>query len=56
MTAKAEPLDRFGDRQLVQGLLSELARVLDRPLRLMEVCGTHTMALFETGLRPLLTD
>ncbi len=26
-----------------------------RPLRLMEVCGTHTSALYRTGLRQLLS-
>ena len=25
-----------------------------RPLKLMEVCGTHTSALYRTGLRQLL--
>ena len=27
-----------------------------RPLKLMEVCGTHTSALYRTGLRQLLPD
>lgn len=34
--------------------ISELARPLPRPLRIMEVCGTHTMSLFRYGLTPLL--
>jgi len=32
----------------------ETARVLDRPMRLMEVCGTHTMAIHRYGLKPQL--
>jgi hydrogenase expression/formation protein HypD len=36
------------------GEITELARPLPRPLRIMEVCGTHTMALFRYGLTPLL--
>ena len=27
-----------------------------RPLKLMEVCGTHTSALYRTGLRQLLPE
>jgi hydrogenase expression/formation protein HypD len=32
----------------------ELAREIGRDVKLMEVCGTHTMAVFRTGLRKLL--
>ncbi len=34
----------------------ESAARLGRPIRLMEVCGTHTMAAFRSGLRSLLPD
>lgn len=34
--------------------IRELADKLARPIRLMEVCGTHTVAAFRTGLRSLL--
>lgn len=44
------------DRQLVQRMLAQIAHDLPRPVRLMEVCGTHTMALFETGLRRPLAE
>ncbi len=36
------------------GRIRALAADLDRPLRFMEVCGTHTMAAFRTGVRHLL--
>jgi len=48
--------DSYGDPELVRRLLARLESIVTRPLRLMEVCGTHTMALFETGLRPLLSE
>ena len=32
----------------------EIARLADRPLRFMEVCGTHTIAIFRTGIKSLL--
>jgi len=38
------------------GDIEEIARLLSRPPRIMEVCGTHTMALFRHGLTPLLAD
>lgn len=37
-------------------LLTETAGSLDKTVRFMEVCGTHTMALFETGLREALPE
>lgn len=53
---KADVLQRFFDPALVRQHLHELERLIPRPLRLMEVCGTHTMALFESGLRHILSD
>lgn len=38
------------------GDIGERAKRLRRAPRLMEVCGTHTMALFKHGLTPLLAD
>ncbi len=32
----------------------ELDRLVNKPVRLMEVCGTHTVAIFKSGLRQLL--
>jgi hydrogenase expression/formation protein HypD len=37
-------------------LLRQKSARLLRPVRFMEVCGTHTMALFETGLREALPE
>jgi hydrogenase expression/formation protein HypD len=34
--------------------IAALARAIDRPVRLMEVCGTHTVAIFRHGIRALL--
>lgn len=35
-------------------IIRETAEKLGRPVQLMEVCGTHTMSAFRTGLRSLL--
>ncbi len=36
--------------------LNQLASALETPVKLMEVCGTHTMAAFQSGLRPALPE
>lgn len=43
------------DPELCAGLLRRLETALDgRSLRFMEVCGTHTVSIFQSGLRSLL--
>lgn len=52
-------LKNFSDPDLCKGLLKSLTRRLDefgRPLRFMEVCGTHTVSIFRSGLRSLLPE
>ena len=36
------------------GAIDELGRKVGVPVRLMEVCGTHTMTIFRSGIRQLL--
>lgn len=42
------------DPDLCARLLKRLDEQLERPLRFMEVCGTHTVSIFRGGLRSLL--
>jgi len=45
------------DEKAIAGLLRDIAglsRSLPSPVRIMEVCGTHTMTLYRHGLTPLL--
>ncbi len=51
-----ELLESFHDPDLCRGLLDRLNSFLDRELRFMEVCGTHTVAIFQSGLRSLLPE
>ena len=37
-------------------LIEELFRKIGRPVNLMEVCGTHTVAIFKHGIRGLLPE
>jgi len=49
--------DEYRDRELVQGLAEKLRRLVagrPEPMTFMEVCGTHTMAIYRFGLRSLL--
>ncbi|HMM19475.1 MAG TPA: hydrogenase formation protein HypD [Selenomonadales bacterium] len=41
-------------RRLAKRLAEEISRLAVRPIRLMEVCGSHTVAIFKAGLRQLL--
>ena len=37
-------------------LIKQIDNLADRPIRLMEVCGTHTVAIFRNGIRQMLPD
>lgn len=54
-------VSEYRDPQKVQGLLQEIRQLAekltagkDRPIKLMEVCGGHTHAIFKYGLEDLL--
>jgi hydrogenase expression/formation protein HypD len=49
-----EILDQFHDPALCKSVLDRLCATLTGPLRFMEVCGTHTVAIFRSGLRSIL--
>ncbi|WP_110954398.1 hydrogenase formation protein HypD [Massilibacillus massiliensis] len=41
-------------KKIADFLLQEIDRLITRPVRLMEVCGTHTVAIFRAGIRQVL--
>jgi len=50
-------MKEFHDRKVLAGLLQAIGRRAKRagpPVRMMEVCGTHTMTIHRFGLQPLL--
>jgi hydrogenase expression/formation protein HypD len=49
-------VEEYRDRRIAQRLIAEMHSASRRPVRLMEVCGTHTMAIFRSGLRALLPE
>ncbi|CAM2059074.1 Fe-(CN)2CO cofactor assembly scaffold protein HypD [Desulfovibrionales bacterium] len=46
----------FKDPEICRGLLKQIRTRLTRPFRFMEVCGTHTVAIFQSGLNTLLPE
>ena len=51
--------DKAAERALAQELVGEIRRLAaqtDKHLRFMEVCGTHTVAIFRAGIRQLLPE
>ena len=35
-------------------IIKAISKIVDRPMSLMEVCGTHTMAIAKSGMRSML--
>lgn len=49
--------DQLHDKAMCGALLAKLEKSLEqygKPVRFMEVCGTHTVSIFQSGLRSLL--
>lgn len=49
-------LDKFSDPELCRTLLGRIEQELSGELRFMEVCGTHTVSIFRSGLRSMLPE
>ncbi len=49
-------IDEYRDREVVLKIAAEIGRISERPLRFMEVCGGHTMAIQKFGIPSLLPE
>ncbi len=49
-------VDEYRNRELVGVLAARLRAAVTGPVRIMEVCGTHTMSVFRHGLRRMLPE
>lgn len=49
-------IQEYRNPEICRHLAREIKAISRRPVRLMEVCGTHTMAIFKSGLRSLLPE
>lgn len=59
MGAMEQQLQTFKDPVLARGMvgaIQQLAADIGRPITLMEVCGTHTVAIARNGIRGLMPD
>lgn len=48
--------EAFRDPSLAAGLVREIEAAATRPMKLMEVCGTHTVAIARFGLRETMPE
>ena len=53
---KLRYIDEFRNPEVAKYLLDKIKAVSKTPIRLMEVCGTHTMSIGRYGLRGLLPE
>lgn len=49
-------IEEFRDAELAKGLIRQIHGISKKPVRLMEVCGTHTMSIFRHGIRSVLPE
>jgi hydrogenase expression/formation protein HypD len=47
-------LNEFRNPELAKKIISSIQAESDREIRLMEVCGTHTVAIFRSGIKNIL--
>jgi len=51
-----EYVDEYRDPDRIQHLVDHIRKISRKPVKLMEVCGTHTVTIFRNGIRDLLPD
>ncbi|MGD9065148.1 MAG: hydrogenase formation protein HypD, partial [Desulfobacterales bacterium] len=49
-------IDEYRDSELARHLIDKIKTTSKRPIRLMEVCGTHTVSIFRSGIRSVLPE
>jgi hydrogenase expression/formation protein HypD len=47
-------IEEYRDAELAQQFAEKIKRISQRSIRLMEVCGTHTVSIFRSGIRSVL--
>jgi len=49
-------IEEYRNAEIAQNLIAKIRKISRRKIRLMEVCGTHTVSIFRSGIRSLLPD
>jgi len=47
-------VDEYRDKKIAQKILRQIKSISKKKINLMEVCGTHTVAIFRNGIRKIL--
>ena len=47
-------VDEYRDKEIAQKILRQIKSISKKKINLMEVCGTHTVAIFRNGIRKIL--
>ncbi len=49
-------LEEYRERDLSRQIIEQIRSASGRPVRIMEVCGTHTVSIFRNGIRSVLPE
>ena len=49
-------IEEYRDSEIAKNLINTIKATSKHDVRLMEVCGTHTVSIFRCGVRTLLPD
>ena len=49
-------IDEYRDKEISQKLIEKIKSISKKDVRLMEVCGTHTVSIFRSGIRSVLPE
>ena len=49
-------LEEYRDSEISRQLADRIRKISKKDIRLMEVCGTHTVSIFRSGIRSILPD
>jgi len=49
-------IQEYRDSRLSRKIIEQIAAISHRDLRIMEVCGTHTVSIFRNGIRTVLPE
>ncbi|MGB6370029.1 MAG: hydrogenase formation protein HypD [Atribacterota bacterium] len=47
-------VDEYRNKEIAQKILRQIKSISNKKINLMEVCGTHTVAIFRNGIRKIL--
>jgi hydrogenase expression/formation protein HypD len=47
-------IDEYRDAEIARNLIKKIKSISQKEVRLMEVCGTHTVSIFRSGIRSML--